>query len=44
VVVQRRVAVMPDDDPATLAARVLEEEHIAIVEAIRRFIPTAVSA
>lgn len=41
VVVQRRVPVVPGDDPATLAARVLAEEHIAIVEAIRRFVPAA---
>src|SRR5439155_26404376 len=39
VVVQRRVPVLPGDDAATLAARVLDEEHIAIVEAIRRFAP-----
>ncbi|TMC43302.1 MAG: phosphoribosylglycinamide formyltransferase [Chloroflexi bacterium] len=39
VVVQRRVPVLPGDDAATLAARVLDEEHIAIVEAIRRFVP-----
>jgi phosphoribosylglycinamide formyltransferase 1 len=39
VVVQRRVPVVPGDDAATLAARVLDEEHIAIVEAIRRFAP-----
>ena len=37
VVVQRRVPVLPGDDAAMLAARVLDEEHIAIVEAIRRF-------
>jgi len=39
VVVQRRVPVLPGDDAAMLAARVLDEEHIAIVEAIRRFAP-----
>ena len=39
VVVQRRVPVLPGDDAAKLAARVLDEEHIAIVEAIRRFVP-----
>jgi len=39
VVVQRRVPILPGDDAATLAARVLDEEHIAIVEAIRRFAP-----
>jgi phosphoribosylglycinamide formyltransferase 1 len=37
VVVQRRVPVLPGDDAPTLGARVLEQEHIAIVEAIRRF-------
>jgi len=44
VVVQRRVPVLPGDDEATLAARVLEQEHIAIVEAIRRFVPAATPA
>src|SRR2546426_407361 len=39
VVVQRRVPVLPDDDAASLAARVLEQEHVAIVDAIRRFVP-----
>jgi phosphoribosylglycinamide formyltransferase-1 len=39
VIVQRRVPVNPDDDVATLSARVLAEEHKAIVEAVRRFIP-----
>ena len=43
VVVQRRVPVEPGDTAATLAARVLEQEHGAIVDAIRRFVPTAVS-
>jgi phosphoribosylglycinamide formyltransferase-1 len=42
VIVQRRVPVLPGDDAAALAARVLEQEHIAIVEAIRRFIPARV--
>jgi phosphoribosylglycinamide formyltransferase-1 len=42
VIVQRRVPVVAGDDAATLAARVLAEEHIAIVEAIRRFIPVRV--
>jgi len=41
VVVQRHVPVLPGDDEATLAARVLEQEHIAVVEAIRRFVPAA---
>jgi len=39
VVVQRRVPIRPDDTAATLAARVLEQEHAAIVDAIRRFVP-----
>jgi phosphoribosylglycinamide formyltransferase-1 len=41
VVVQRRVPVLPGDDPAALATRVLEQEHMAIVDAIRRFVPAA---
>ena len=44
VVVQRRVPILPGDDPATLAARVLEQEHIAIVDAIRKFLPLEVTA
>ncbi|MGH2498478.1 MAG: formyltransferase family protein, partial [Candidatus Limnocylindria bacterium] len=35
IVVRRRVPVLPSDDPDSLAARVLAEEHVAIVEAIR---------
>ena len=37
VIVQRRVPVDPSDDVPTLAARVLAEEHKAIVDAIRTF-------
>jgi phosphoribosylglycinamide formyltransferase-1 len=37
VIVQRRVRVEPDDDVPTLAARVLAEEHKAIVDAIKTF-------
>ena len=37
VIVQRRVPVLAGDDPETLAARVLEVEHEAVVEAVRRF-------
>ena len=37
ILVQRRVPVLPDDDAETLAARVLEQEHLAMVEAIARF-------
>jgi phosphoribosylglycinamide formyltransferase 1 len=41
VIVQRRVPVMESDDVPTLSARVLAVEHEAIVEAVRRFVPTA---
>ena len=37
ILVQRRVPVLPGDDPDTLAARVLAEEHIALVDAIAAF-------
>lgn len=37
ILVQRRVPVQPGDDPDSLAARVLEQEHIALVEAVARF-------
>lgn len=37
IVVQRRVPVMPGEDAEALAARVLAEEHRAIVEAIALF-------
>jgi phosphoribosylglycinamide formyltransferase-1 len=42
VVVQRRVPIEPGDDAESLAARVLEQEHVAIVDAIRKFVPAAV--
>jgi len=35
IIVQKAVAVHPDDDEHTLAARILEQEHIAYSEAIR---------
>lgn len=35
VILQRRTCVLKDDTPETLAARVLAEEHIAYVEAVR---------
>ena len=41
VIVQRRVPVKDGDDVPTLSARVLAVEHEAIVEAVRRFVPTA---
>ena len=37
ILVQRRVPVLPADDAPTLAARVLAEEHIALVDAIAQF-------
>jgi phosphoribosylglycinamide formyltransferase-1 len=51
IVLQRSVPVLPDDDVATLSARVLEQEHLAYPEAVamvlsgrwrvdgRRFVP-----
>ena len=44
VIVQKRVPVNDGDDVVTLAARVLEAEHEAIVEAVRRFTPAATRA
>jgi phosphoribosylglycinamide formyltransferase-1 len=35
IILQETVAVLPDDDAHTLAARILEQEHIAYSEAIR---------
>ncbi|MCH7494140.1 phosphoribosylglycinamide formyltransferase [bacterium] len=35
VIAQRAVAVMPDDDPETLAARVLAQEHLLYPEVVR---------
>jgi phosphoribosylglycinamide formyltransferase-1 len=35
IVVQKAVTVLPEDDEHTLAARILEQEHIAYSEAIR---------
>jgi phosphoribosylglycinamide formyltransferase 1 len=36
IILQRSVPVLADDDPHTLAARILEQEHIAYSEAIAR--------
>ncbi len=38
IVLQRRVPVLPGDDEATLAARILEQEHLAYPEAVRRLL------
>lgn len=35
IIVQRAVPIRADDDASTLAVRILEEEHIAYVEALR---------
>jgi phosphoribosylglycinamide formyltransferase-1 len=35
IILQKTVPVLPDDDEHTLAARILEQEHIAYSEAIR---------
>ena len=42
IVLQRRVAVMPDDTAETLAARVLTVEHDAIVDAVRHLLSSPV--
>lgn len=42
ILLQRRVPVLPGDTPETLAARVLEAEHQAYPEALRRFTETMV--
>lgn len=44
IIVQRRVPVLAGDGVASLAQRVLEAEHVAIVDAIRTFIPTSATA
>jgi len=36
IILQRSVSVLPTDDPHSLAARILEQEHIAYSEAIAR--------
>ncbi len=36
IILQRSVPVLPSDDPHTLAARILEQEHFAYAEAIAR--------
>lgn len=37
ILIQRRVPVLPGDDAETLAARVLAEEHRALIDAVRMF-------
>ena len=36
IILQREVPVLPDDTAETLSARILEQEHLAYVEALRR--------
>ena len=43
ILVQRRVPVLAGDDAETLAARVLAEEHVALIEAIAGFVPLGTS-
>lgn len=38
IVVQRTVPVLDDDTPRTLSARILEQEHLAYPEALRRLL------
>ncbi len=38
ILLQRRVAVLPGDNEETLAARILDEEHIAYPEAVRQLL------
>jgi phosphoribosylglycinamide formyltransferase-1 len=38
IVVQRAVPVLDGDDEASLAARILEQEHLAYPEALRRLL------
>mgnify|MGYP001619257504 CR=1 FL=1 len=42
IVLQRRVPVLPEDTPETLAARVLAVEHEAIVEAVQHLLSSPV--
>jgi len=44
ILAQRRVPVRPGDTPQVLAARVLETEHEAIVDAVARFVSQAALA
>jgi phosphoribosylglycinamide formyltransferase 1 len=39
IILQREVEVRPDDDAESLSARILEQEHIAYVEALKRLRP-----
>lgn len=41
ILLQRRVPVLPEDTPETLAARILDQEHIAYAEALRNEITAA---
>ena len=38
IVIQRTVPVLDDDTPASLSARILEQEHLAYPEALRRLL------
>ena len=43
IVAQSRVAVLPDDTPDILAARVLEREHTFLVETMQRILSGEIS-
>ena len=40
IVCQRTCPVLPGDSPETLARRVLAEEHLAYIEALKQLLPT----
>jgi len=44
IVLQRRVPVLPGDDESTLADRILDQEHVAYPEAVRRLLRGEVDA
>ncbi len=43
IIAQTRVPVMPDDTPESLAARVLEQEHILYPETLQRIVTGEIS-
>jgi phosphoribosylglycinamide formyltransferase-1 len=38
VILQKEVSVLPDDTPETLAARILEREHVLYVQSVRKVV------
>jgi len=43
ILAQRRVPVLPDDTPDTLAARVLEQEHVIFAETLQKIVKGEIS-